>query len=200
MGWLVVATLAAVVLLLPGVAHAASDEPPWYLVTRALMTGSSDRSDPPGYEVYSAITLELGAGRQLGRWLGVELDARTESHEIDLTGAEGYRSLGSVEMLPVNLLVHVRPPWWRGVHPYVGAGVNLTVTWEKSGELDSTDLTPSVGPALALGLEVDLSRSVFLNADIRWNTLRTDIEANGARLVRLRLDPLSFGLGVGARF
>jgi outer membrane protein len=78
--------------------------------------------------------------------------------------------------------------------------VNLTVTWEKSGELDSTDLTPSVGPALALGLEVDLSRSVFLNADIRWNTLRTDIEANGARLVRLRLDPLSFGLGVGARF
>ncbi len=192
--------LLIALLLVPLSARAQSVAPAWYLAARAVLSGSSDHSDPPGYEVYSAITVEGAAGRHLGRWLGVELDARTESHEIDLTQDAGYRSLGSVEMLPINLLLELRPPWWRRVHPYLGAGVNVTVTWEKSGELDSTDLTPSVGPAVGLGVDVNLSSALFVNADVRWNLLRTTIEQNGERIAALRIDPLSLGIGLGARF
>jgi outer membrane protein len=85
------------------------------------------------------------------------------------------------------------------VRPYVGAGVNLTLCWEKSGALDDTQLSPSVSPAVQLGLDVALSRLLALNVDVRWNLLRTDGMERGARLARLEIDPLTLGLGVAIR-
>lgn len=110
------------------------------------------------------------------------------------------RRLGSVELLPVHLLLQWRPRRAGAVHPYLGAGGNLTVCWEKSGVLDSTDLSPSVGPALQVGVDLDLSPSALLNLDIKWNAMRTNVESGETRIARLTLDPLAQGLGLGFRF
>jgi outer membrane protein len=196
--------LATIVALTPARAMAqapASSVRPWALVTRLLVTGSSDRSDPPGYQAYSTFTLEAAVRRHLSRTLDTELSVRTESREIDsLFPAGENRRLGSIELLPIALLLHYRLPTRAAWHPYAGAGVNLTVAWEKSGLLDSVDMRARVGPAVQVGTDLDLSSAAVLNVDLKWNKMTATLENAGTRLARIRLDPVSLGVGVGFRF
>jgi outer membrane protein len=196
--------LAAALLLCPAYAQAQEPGtvgPHWTFVTRALVTGSSDESEPPGYQVYSTFALEAGLRRTFGRLLGAELTVRTESREVDsLVAAGENRRLGSLELLPIDLLAQVRFPTGGSVHPYAGAGVNLTFAWEKSGVLDSLDMASSVGAALQAGVDFDLSDSALLNVDLKWNSFTADLENAGAPVTSLNVDPLSLGIGVGFRF
>jgi outer membrane protein len=193
--------LLAVWLVPAGVAAQDRGPDSWTFTTRLVATGSSDESDPPGYQVYSAFTLEAALRRSLGRLLAAEATVRTESREVDsLVPAGEDRRLGSLELLPVSLLLQFRVPTHGRVRPYLGAGVNLTVAWEKSGALDSVDMAGSVGPAVQLGADWELSSRALLNLDIRWNTLTADLDEGGARLASLKVDPLTLGVGVGFRF
>jgi len=202
------AVLAFLVATLAGSGAAFAADPPdtrspWSLVTRVLATGSSDEaeSDPAGYKAFSAFTLEAAVRRDLASRVGIELSVRTESRELDFfatPGAEATR-LGSLELLPVNLTLQYRlaEGQWR---PYVGAGLNVTVCWEKSGAVDSSDLSPSLAPALQLGMDIGTSSRASVNLDLRWNPLRTDLELDGARLARLKLDAATLGIGLAFRF
>ena len=59
----------------------------------------------------------------------------------------------------------------------------------------------SVGPAVQVGTDWELSSSALLNLDLRWNSLTADLGANGrAPLANLKVDPVSLGVGVGFRF
>lgn len=171
----------------------------WSFRCGLLMTGSSDSSEPAGYKVYSSITLEAGIGRRLNRSFSVELGLAPESHEVDRAAGGGQRAnLGSIELLPLTLVLLCRPASGGSVHPYAGAGVNLTMCWEKSGELDSTDLTPSLGPAIAAGMDFGPASGVMFNLSLKWFAMTTDIKTGGARLARLKISPLS--LSAGAKF
>jgi outer membrane protein W len=199
-------------LLLPALAPAlaqaqafsyAQTDNPWTFTTHLVMTGSSDesKSDPQGYKVYSAFTLDAAVQRRLGTKLAVEMSVRTESREVSLIGsANDEAAIGSIEALPISLLLQYRPEMGETVRPYVGVGLNLTVVWEKSGGLDSTDLSPSVAPAVQVGADFRLSSRLFLNVDLKWNPWRTDIKGNGSTLAHLQIDPLALGVGVGFRF
>ncbi|HET9599579.1 MAG TPA: OmpW family outer membrane protein [Anaeromyxobacteraceae bacterium] len=171
----------------------------WTLRTRAVMSGSSTHSDPAGYKIYSGIGVEAGVARQLSRAFALELTMRTESREIDVDSGTGTDTrLGSLELLPISLMVQYFP--LAGTfRPYAGAGVNLTVCWEKSGALDGTQVSPSVGPVLQAGVDVALSSALFLNLDLRWNLLRTDVSAQGTKVATLEIDPLTLGVGLGVR-
>jgi outer membrane protein len=184
--------------LAPGLARAQSSTSPWTFATRAVMTGSSDpdRSDPKGYEFYSAFAIEAAVQRRLGSRFALETSLRTESREVTFQDAPA----GSIEVLPVNVILQYRPPIGDRVRPYVGAGLNLSVVWEKAGALDSTDLAPSIAPAVQLGVDVRLTPRLFLNLDVRWHPWRTDVEADGETLARLQIDPLALGAGIGFRF
>ena len=187
-------------LVTPRVAAQASSDRTWLFTTRVLMTGSSDRSDPPGYQVYSAFTLEASLRRMLGQSFAAELTIRTESREVDSLYPPGEdRRLGSLELLPLNLFVQYRRRAGN-VRPYAGAGVSATFAWEKSGALDSTDMKGSLGPALQLGADFVLSPNLVLNADLKWNRTRLDLTNGGAPLTDIRLDPVSLGLGLGFWF
>jgi outer membrane protein len=178
-----------------------SDSSSWTFVTRLVATGSSDESEPAGYKIYSAFTLEASLRRTFGRVVGAELTLRTESREVDsLVPAGEARRLGSLELLPASLLLHFRLPTGGKVHPYAGGGVNLTVAWEKSGALDSTDMAASVGPAVQVGTDWELSSRALLNLDLRWNKLTADLANGGTPLTKLKVDPVSIGVGVGFRF
>jgi outer membrane protein len=187
-------------LVTPRAAAQASSDRAWLFTTRVLMTGSSDRSDPPGYQVYSAFTLEASLRRTLGQSVAAELTIRTESREVDSLYPPGEdRRLGSLELLPVNIFVqyHRRAG---NVRPYAGAGVSATFAWEKSGALDSTDMKGSLGPALQVGADFRLSPNLILNTDLKWNRTRLNLTNAGAPLTDIRLDPVSLGLGLGFRF
>ena len=188
-------------LLLPATLYAQGAGPRWTFRTRAQMSGSSVNSEPAGFHVYSGIALGAALSRELNRHVGIELAVATESREVDQAQASGPDlRLGSIELMPVNVLVQVRPLSRGRAHPYAGAGLNLTVAWEKSGALDSRDVSPSLGPALQLGTDLDLAPSVLLNVEVRWNLLRTDVGSGGTTLASLKIDPMTFGLGLGFRF
>ncbi|MGD8868912.1 MAG: OmpW family outer membrane protein [Gemmatimonadales bacterium] len=204
-GTIIALTLAGLsVTITPGTASAQDPTPvalPWTFRTNAIVTGNSDRSDPEGYKVYSSIGLQVGLDRALSRPLQLAITLATESREVDVAEETGPDTrLGSLELLPVNLLLQLRPRRGGRLHPYVGGGLNATFCWEKSGQLDSLDVAPSFGPALQLGLDLDLSSYILLNLDLRWNTLRPEITSAGAETVTLKIDPLTFGIGVGFRF
>ena len=191
---------------LPAVAFAQSSpssDGPWSMRTRVQLSGSSDLSEEEGYRVYSGVPIEISVRRELGGRFGLEFSGALESREVD-TAASGVSdrvNLGSIETLPMNLLVQYD---FRGdaarVRPYAGAGLNLTVFWEKSGALDSSDLSPGGGLAVQVGTDVALSNAVVFNLDLRWNQLATDLEFGGRRVARLSIHPLTIGAGFGFRF
>ncbi len=188
-------------ILLTALSSAARADPGSPFRTRAVAAGSSDHSDPPGYTVYSAFAIEAGLNWAPHPLFAVEIDARTESREVDVaspTGGDDVR-LGSIELLPLNLLAQYRPFPGGALHPYLGAGLSLTTAWEKSGALDDTRVTPGIGPAVQLGLDIDLSSSVLLNLDARWNLYRPNLENAGQHIATLRVDPISLGIGLGFR-
>jgi outer membrane protein len=88
--------------------------------------------------------------------------------------------------------------------PYLGVGINLTIisdvhlTVPTVGPLtlDST----SVGPAAQAGFDVQLAPNWFLNADVKWAQIRSDVKFEGTRISQARLDPLLYGIGIGYRF
>jgi len=175
----------------------------WIFKTRMIMTGSSDQSDPDGYMVYSAITFEPSISRKLSGVFSLELNLRTESHEVDFSeNAEkgNETALGSIELLPVNLVFQAFLPTQSKFHPYAGAGMNLTVCWEKSGALNSRDLTPTFGPAVQLGTDIHFSSNMLFNVNVGWNSSRTELKDKELKIAELKMDPISLGVGLGFKF
>lgn len=173
----------------------------WTFHTSAFISGNSDDSDPAGYTVYSGIGLTAGIQRQISNRFALDLSARTESREVDLAQAAGTDlRLGSLELLPVTLVLKWRPPVGGAVRPFIGAGLNVTVAWEKSGVLDSMDVSPGVGPALQLGADFALSPTMLFTVGVGWNAYSTDVSTNGTPVATLKVDPVLLTTGIGFRF
>jgi outer membrane protein W len=197
----IVLALAAPNLPTPAQAQARPADGPWSLHLRGTISGTSYESEPDGYKAYSGIALETGVRRSVGSVLAIEAGMRSESREV--TGPpDATTALGSAEMLAIAALVQWRP---RGrsaapFQPYLGAGGALTVTWEKSGALDSAELSPRLDPAVQGGLDFALTSRVALNLDARWQTLRVTIDDYVATPPEVKIDPLVLGLGVRVAF
>ena len=145
--------------------------------------------------------------------IGFELIASTTKHSASGTSGTtgGIGKLASTWVLPPTLTAqyHLNP---RGhVRPYVGAGINYTVFWNEKA---SDGLVAAVGPtrvrmsdsvgwALQAGVDIDVSRRAFLNLDVKYididTTARLRTTAIGTQSVRLGIDPLVVGVGVGFR-
>jgi outer membrane protein W len=169
------------------------------LKVRASLSGSSDTGVPGEYGIYSGVALEVAVARELGAF-ALELSLRTESREVEGPGPGPH--LGSLEMLPVGLTVQWRARSSRdgAFQPYVGAGVSTTLTWEKSGALDSIDVPAHVGPTVQLGFDHRLSSAAALNLGFRWGTLRVDLTELDPNASEVKVDPLVFGLGLAFPF
>jgi len=180
---------------------ASGEEPAWTFHARGVMTGVSDSSEPDGYKVYSALAMEAALTRVLSRSFAVAWTFGTESREVEFTGPDGRKvNLGSIELLPLTALLQFRPALGGRFHPYVGGGAQFTVFWEKSGALDSTDLTPEVGPVLQAGFDYDLSARTVFNVEFRAARLKTDLEADGEKMATINLHPSALAVGIGFRF
>jgi outer membrane protein W len=195
--------LRALLLLsmITATAVSAQDAPgsDYRLKVRATLSGSSDTSVPGAYGIYSGVAFDVALVRDLGPF-ALELSLRTESREVE--GPGPGPNLGSLEMLPVGLALQWRPRS-NGDHafqPYLGAGVTTTLTWEKSGALDSIDVPAYVGPTVQLGFDHRLWPAAALNLDVRWGTLRIDLTELDPNAADVKVDPLVFGLGLAFPF
>ena len=146
--------------------------------------------------------------------IGFELIAATAKHRVKgTTGTTGsIGRLASTWVLPPTLTAqyHFNPAG--KVRPYVGAGVNYTLFYSEdaSRSLEAAvgatkvRLSSSFGPAVQAGVDFDLTEKVFLNLDVKYIDIDTNARltttAAGVQRVRVNIDPLVFGVGVGTRF
>ena len=146
--------------------------------------------------------------------IGFELIAATTRHTASgtsgTTGSIG--NLASTWVLPPTLTVQYHFNPHGKVRPYLGAGVNYTIFWNEKASAGletavgktSVHMSDSVGYALQAGIDVDIGPKTFLNFDVKYidmNTTATlQTTAIGAQSLRVHLNPLVFGAGVGFRF
>ena len=144
--------------------------------------------------------------------IGAELILGTSRHtvtanRVPLGGGNG--SIGKVSVLPPTLTLqyHFNPEG--AIRPYVGAGLNYTRFYRAGGlstEVGSVSIKKnSFGPALQVGVDIPVTKSVFLNVDLKkiWiDTKATGSSGaiNGVSLGKLEINPLVFGVGVGMKF
>lgn len=145
--------------------------------------------------------------------IGFELIAATTKHTASgKTGTTGgIGDLASTWVLPPTLTVqyHLNPQG--KIRPYVGGGINYTVFYNEKASAGlksavgptSVHMSDSVGWAAQAGIDIDLTKRVFLNLDVKYidmdtkATLRTT--AIGTQTVKVHLDPVVVGVGFGIR-
>jgi len=133
--------------------------------------------------------------------LGLDiLGATPFTHDITLNGTKA----GETKHLPptVGIQYHFTPK--SNVRPYVGAGINYTTFFSESttGPLAGTDLSldDSWGLAAQVGVDVDINKNWFFNADLRYMNIETTATIAGAGSVDVQINPWVYSLGVGTRF
>ena len=149
--------------------------------------------------VNNAIVPELDFTYMIRDYLGVELILGTSRHQ--LTSSLG--NLGGVNVLPPTLLLQYHFNHAGRIRPYVGAGLNYTLFYNNglnAGGVPIGVTNHSWGPALQAGVDVQVTRSLFVNADIKKIWMHTDATLGGQAIGRLSIDPVVVGLGVGMRF
>ena len=134
--------------------------------------------------------------------IGVELLAALPfKHDINLSGAG---RIGETKQLPpvLSIQYHLMPEGT--VHPYVGLGLNYTNFFSEktSGALSgsSLKLDDSWGIAGQLGIDVDVAPNWFVNADLRYISIKSDAKLDGVGIGTVDINPWVVGLTVGTRF
>jgi outer membrane protein len=113
-------------------------------------------------------------------------------------------NLGSFWVFPpiLTLQYHFDPVG--GIKPYVGAGVEY-MAFFNGGHSDlpgnpKIKLDPAWGFALQGGVDVELGKGWYLNADIKKVWLETDASWDSAATAKVTVDPLIVSAGLGYRF
>jgi len=114
----------------------------------------------------------------------------------------GGTKQGTIKALPPSLLLQYHFTDFGAFKPYVGAGLNYTYFTQRSnilGGAASVD-KDSFGLAAQVGFDYALDKNWSLNLDVKYVQMNTDVKVNGAKVGKVDLDPMLYGIGVGYRF
>ncbi len=192
------AALAAMLALAPAAA-AAQDAQRWMVGVRALYVSPNASSSISGLDVDSAWWAELDITYFFTKNVAVELIAAANKHTVTLDGAD----LGSVGVLPPTLTLQYHFTDLGAWKPYVGAGVNYTYFYDNDLANDTLRIKDSSwGAALQAGVDYQVAKDWYLNLDVKYVWMNTDVyvSATGAKLGSLDIDPWIIGLGLRYRF
>jgi len=133
------------------------------------------------------------------------LGATPFSHDITGAGAlAGTGKIAEVKHLPPTFSVnwHFQPH--SNVRPYVGAGLNYTYFFDEkaTGALSgySLSLDNSWGPAVQAGLDYDINKKWFVNANVRYIKISTTAKFSNGYSLDVDVDPMVYTLAVGTHF
>lgn len=202
-----IAAAVLATLSLTGVAmsSAVAQESPWLVRVRAVNLNTADKSDPVGgvgasdrLTVSDKTIPEFDVSYFFTPNLAAELVLTyPQKHNVYLDGA----NIGSFKHLPPSLLVqyHFTPD--APLKPYVGAGINYT-TLSKVRLLNGQGSLEhdSVGLVLQAGVDYAVAKQWSINFDVKKAQIRSDVMVGGAKVSRVKVDPLMIGVGVGYRF
>lgn len=207
------AALAAC-LLAGGVAQAGGVDNPWEVRLRAVYLYPENTSDGIG-----ALGVPNDAIHVSNRWLP-DLDieyhfAKQWSSELVLTVPQvqevyvtqsvlGPAYLGNFRHLPPVLTVKYNFDPDADFRPYIGAGINYTFIYDANLSVPTvgplTLARGSFGPAGQFGFDYRVADKWFLNFDVKWVKIGSDVKYNGTPVTNVNINPWLVGFGVGYRF
>jgi outer membrane protein len=162
-------------------------------------TSSNSTLNAINASVNNAVVPELDFTYMVTDNIGAELILGTSRNQI----SSSLGQLGGVGVLPPTLLLQYHFNHAGKIRPYVGAGLNYTIFYNNGlhalGEPVAID-NSSFGPALQAGVDVDITKNVFFNVDLKKIWMRTSARLGSTDLGELHIDPLVVGVGVGYRF
>jgi outer membrane protein len=149
--------------------------------------------------------------------IGTELILATDKHCVvankELATTLGTKHVASTWVLPPTLLLQYHFFPCSAFQPYIGAGVNYTLFYNKkchtNHSYSNIQLSNSWGVACQVGFDYLINCDWFLNADVKYITMDTTARLKGGILghgaagdakTHLRINPWVFGLGIGKRF
>ncbi|HET8703993.1 MAG TPA: OmpW family outer membrane protein [Castellaniella sp.] len=194
-------TLAAGTLAAgPALAHEAGD-----ILLKVGVTHVEPKSDN-GTVANGAVKLDIDGSTRPSftltymatRNIGIELlGAYPFKHTIN---AKGLGDIGSTQQLPPTLSLqwHFLPD--AAFQPYVGVGLNYTTFFDTNSKLGNLSLDDSWGVAAQVGVDYKLNDRWFLNADLRYIDISSNVRLNGADIGKTRINPWVATVGVGYRF
>ena len=191
----VTAALLTAALALPTAANAQN----WMIGARALYVSPNVSTSINGLDVDSAWWAELDFTYFFTKNIAAELIAGANKHEVTLNGT----SLGKVGVLPPTLTLQYHFTDLGAIKPYLGAGLNFTYFFDDSLANDTLHIKDnSWGGALQAGMDYEIAKNWYVNADVKYVWMSTDVfvNATGAKLGSLDINPWIFGLGVRYRF
>jgi outer membrane protein len=219
-GYKGMAALAAALIATGAAVPAQAEAGDVLLRVRGIMVAPNESSGSilpafPGekVKVNNSFMPEVDVTYMATKNIGFELIASTTKHRASgRTGTTGsIGRLASTWVLPPTLTAqyHFAPD--AAVRPYVGAGLNYTIFWNEKaskgleaavGET-SVHMKDSFGWAAQAGVDADITPKVFVNLDVKYididTTARLRTAAIGTQAVKVGLDPLVFGIGIGFR-
>jgi outer membrane protein len=218
------AGLAATAFTAPAFAKAGD----WIFRARAIMVAPTDKGNNgpvrPNLTDYSAdvttaYTPEIDITYMVTDNIGVELIAATAKHSAKLAA---FRNLGGplegakaadTWVLPPTLTVqyHFNPEG--AYRPYIGLGLNYTMFYAErasetlkgvTGAGTKVGIDDSVGYSVQAGIDIPINETFFINLDVKYIQIDTKARFKNMAIpnqtVKIDLDPIVAGIGVGMRF
>ncbi len=208
------ATAALAAAVLCAIALPAAAQENWMVRVRALYLDPANKSDPipslgvpaDAIEVSDKTFPEVDFSYFFSKNLAAELVLTyPQKHDVTVTQSVlGSVNIGTFKHLPPTLTLqyHFIPDGT--IRPYVGAGINLTILSDVNleiptvGKLDLENY--SVGGALQAGLDWKLDKNLYLNFDVKQVWIESDVLLGGAKVSKVKVDPLLWSVGLGWRF
>ena len=66
--------------------------------------------------------------------------------------------------------------------------------------VEDLKLDNSVGLAAVAGIDIALTESVYLNGNVRYMDIETDVKIDGTKVATAKIDPWVFAINLGWRF
>ena len=199
----IAAALLGTVLCSAAMAQQAT-EGPWMVRARAVHLNSSNGdSTGLGLAINNKWMPEVDISYFFNKNVAVELILTVPQKQ---TISSNGSAIGSLKHLPPTLTAQYHFTNLGGFKPYVGAGLNYTrFSSVQFNPGIAAALNPSVdknsfGWALQAGVDIPLSKNLYLNVDVKKVQIKTDVSSFGAKVGEFKVNPVLFGVGLGWRF
>ncbi|NQZ53741.1 MAG: OmpW family protein [Piscirickettsiaceae bacterium] len=181
--------------------------------SKGLIVNGVDNGD--GVKVDNDTIPELDITYMISPNWGVELILGYSEHTVTGEKSAVPASLGNVinaKVLPPTLLLQYHFSPNSNIRPYVGAGINYTYFFdeettgiiETSG--DNINLDSSWGFAVQAGVDIAINEDWFFNADVKYIDIDTEahfsdiLNGTADAKIKVDIDPIVWGVGIGRRF
>ncbi|MCC5882364.1 MAG: outer membrane beta-barrel protein [Halomonas sp.] len=165
-------------------------------VAQSDVRSDNGQAGDADFDLGTARGFTFGAGHLLTDNIGIELNSSEKfEHDIALGGAD----LGTVDRMPVNLLVNYYPlgGFDSRVQPYLGAGLNYT---RFSGEPEGVNARRSYGAVGQVGIDLAVTDNFMLNGFANYADVDARLSGDDGAIGTVKVDPMTIGGGVTFRF